>query len=295
MIASDGAETTLWPHRPDAVDPSKWRAGEALVKAFNWHRNFGVVSTLLVLATWGCTNGKEETPSAKAPPATETQAMGESKDFQSTTARNGGIIAGKVTFKGDWKPPTIPVTKDQEVCGKSKLDPSLIVSKGGGVQNAVVYISDIKKDKKMEPRKVTLDQKGCEYHPHVLAFPAGSTVEIVNPDGILHNIHSYSEKNESFNIAQPKFKRTLTVTIDKPEIISLKCDVHGWMSGWFFVSVNPYFSVSEKAGGFKLADVPPGEYTMEVWHEKLGKQSKKIEVKPDETVEVNFEFSSAVS
>jgi plastocyanin len=171
----------------------------------------------------------------------------------------------------------------------------LIVSKEGAVENAVVYISDIKKSKNMEPRKVTLDQKGCEYHPHVLAFPAGSTAEIVNPDGILHNIHSYSEKNEAFNIAQPKFKRTLTVRIDKPEIISLKCDVHGWMSGWFFVSENPYFSASDRAGKFKLSEVPPGEYAVEVWHEKLGKQSKKIQVKPGETVEVGFEFTETAS
>lgn len=265
------------------------------VEKFGRLGDLGVILTLLIFAPWGCTKEKEEASSAKGPPAIETQTVGESTTYQSVTVRNGGVISGRVTFKGEWKPPTIPVTKDQEVCGKSKFDPSVIVSKEGGVQNAVVYISGIKKGKKMEPRKVTLDQKGCEYHPHVLAFPAGSTVEIVNPDGILHNIHSYSKKNEVFNIAQPKFKRTLSVTIDKPEIIALKCDVHGWMSGWFFVSDNPYFSVSGKAGSFKLTDVPPGEYTVEIWHEKLGKQSKKIMVKPDETAEVNFEFSSAVS
>jgi len=205
--------------------------------------------------------------------------------------QNGGTISGEVIFKGKWTPSTIPVTKDQEVCGKSKKDPSLLVSKRGEVQNAVVYVTEIRKGKKMEPQKVALDQKGCEYHPHVLAFPVGSDVEIKNPDGILHNIHSYSEKNDPFNLAQPKFKKTLTVKIEKPEVIPVKCDVHGWMSGWFFVAENPYFSVTDNAGNFKLTDVPAGTYTLEVWHETLGKLSKKATVKPKEKVEVTFELA----
>lgn len=166
-----------------------------------------------------------------------------------------------------------------------------MVSESGEVKNAVVYIADIQKGKTMEPQEITLDQKNCEYHPHVLAFPAGSTVEIKNPDGILHNIHSYSEKNDPFNLAQPKFKKTLTVTIEKPEIIIVKCDVHSWMSGWLFVAASPYFSVTDNEGGFKLADVPLGEHVLEVWHEKLGKQSRKIKVGSNETAEVKFEFS----
>jgi plastocyanin len=149
----------------------------------------------------------------------------------------------------------------------------------------------------MEPQKVTLDQKVCEYHPHVLAFPAGSTVDIQNPDGILHNVHSYSKVNTPFNIAQPKFKKTVSVKIDKPEVISLKCDVHGWMSGWLFVAENPYFSVTDKSGSFKLTDVPPGTYTVEVWHETLADGvktkvlSQKVTVKPKEEVKVTFEMA----
>jgi hypothetical protein len=143
----------------------------------------------------------------------------------------------------------------------------------------------------MELQTVTLDQKGCEYHPHVLAFAAGSTVEIVNPDGVLHNIHSYSKVNSAFNMAQPKFKKKLPVKIEKPELIQVKCDVHGWMSGWLFSAENPYFGVTGNSGAFKLADVPAGTYTLEVWHETLGKQSQKVTVKAKEEVKVNFELA----
>lgn len=212
--------------------------------------------------------------------------------YEGGAVNDGGTISGVVKFKGTVPAPKkLEVTKDKEVCAKTaKTDASLIVS-GGNLVNAVVSITDIKKGKKMEPQKVTLDQKVCEYHPHVLAFPAGSSVDIQNPDGILHNVHSYSKANTPFNIAQPKFKKTVTVKIDKPEVISLKCDVHGWMSGWLFVAENPYFSVTDKSGSFKLTDVAPGTYTLEVWHETLGKQTQKVTVKSKEEVKVTFEMA----
>jgi plastocyanin len=205
---------------------------------------------------------------------------------------DGGSIAVAVKFKGTAPAPKkLDVSKDKEVCAKTpKLDPSLMVS-GGNVANAVVYISDIKKGKKMAPTKVTLDQKGCEYHPHVLAFPVGSTVEILNPDGILHNVHSYSKANPAFNMAQPKFKKTLTVKIDKPEAINVKCDVHGWMSGWLFAAENPYFGVTDNNGTVKLTDVPPGTYTVEIWHETLGKQTQKVTVKAKDEAKVSVELA----
>ncbi len=212
--------------------------------------------------------------------------------YEGGAVKDGGTITGVVNFKGSApKPKKISVTKDKQVCAKTpKTDNSLIVSKGKLVK-AVVSITDIKKGKKMEAQKVTLDQKGCEYSPHVLAFPAGSTVQILNPDGVLHNIHSYSKVNRAFNKAQPKFKKKLPVKIEKPEVISIKCDVHSWMNGWLFSAGNPYFSVTDTKGTFKLTDVPPGTYTVEVWHETLGKLSQKVTVKPKEEVKVTFEMT----
>jgi len=206
--------------------------------------------------------------------------------------KDGGSISGTVKFKGTAPAPKkLDVGKDKEVCDKSpKMDPTLIV-KDGNLANAVVTITDIKSGKKMDAKKVTLDQAGCEYKPHVLAFQAGSTVEILNPDGILHNVHSYSKVNSPFNQAQPKFKKTLEVKIDKPEAVEVKCDVHGWMHGWLVATPNPYFAVTDGSGSFKLTDVPAGSYTVEVWHEKLGKSTQKVTVKAKEEAKVNFEVA----
>jgi plastocyanin len=212
--------------------------------------------------------------------------------YEGGDVKDGGTISGSVKFKGSAPAPKkLDVGKDKEVCAKTpKTDQSLIVN-GGNLVNAVVTITDIKKGKKIELKKVTLDQNGCEYHPHVLAFPAGSTVEIVNPDGILHNIHSYSKVNSPFNQAQPKFKKTLEVKIEKPEVVEVKCDVHGWMQGWLVATENPYFAVTDNSGNFKLTDVPAGTYTVEAWHEKLGKSSQKVTVKAKGEAKVTFEVA----
>jgi plastocyanin len=213
--------------------------------------------------------------------------------YQGGDVKDGGTISGTVKFKGTAPAPQkLDVSKDKEVCAKTpKLDQSLVVN-NGNLANAVVTITDITKGKKIEVKKVTLDQKGCEYHPHVLAFPVGTTVEILNPDKILHNIsNSKSKANPTFNDAMPPYRKTLPKKFDKPEVIEIKCDVHGWMHGWLVVTENPYFAVTDDSGSFKLTDVPPGTYTVELWHEKLGKTSQKVTVKAKEDAKVNFEMA----
>ena len=212
--------------------------------------------------------------------------------YQGGDVKDGGTISGTVKFKGTAPAPQkLDVSKDKEVCAKTpKLDQALVVNSGNLV-NAVVTITDISKGKKIELKKVTLDQQGCEYHPRVQAFPAGTTLEILNPDGILHNVHSFSKANSPFNMAQPKFKKSMEVKIEKPEVIELKCDVHGWMHGWLVVTENPYFAVTDNSGSFKLTDVPAGTYSVEIWHEKLGKTSQKVTVKAKEDAKVSFEMA----
>jgi plastocyanin len=212
--------------------------------------------------------------------------------YQAGDVKDGGTVSGTVKFKGNAPAPKkLDVGKDKEVCDKSpKMDQSLVVT-NGNLANVVVTITDIQKGKKMEAAKVKLDQKGCEYQPHVLAFPAGSTVEILNPDGILHNVHSYSKANSPFNQAMPKFKKTLDVKIEKPEVIEVKCDVHGWMQGWLVAAPTPYVAVTDNSGAFKLTDVPAGSYTVEFWHEKLGKATQKVTVKAKEDAKVNVEMA----
>ena len=201
-----------------------------------------------------------------------------------------GTVAGKVVFKGKHAPAKLSVGKDREVCGDAKQDPTLIVGTDGGVRNAVIQIAGLREGK-TPAKEAELDQVKCEYEPHVLVVPAGATVKIKNSDGILHNVHTLSKDNAPFNRAQPKFIKELSETFATPEIIPVRCDVHGWMSGWIVVTDNVFFDVSKADGAFQFSEVPAGKHSIEVWHESLGKTSQEVEVKPGETVTVSFEFA----
>jgi len=200
----------------------------------------------------------------------------------------GGTISGTVKYEGTAPAPkAVEVTKDKEVCGLHQhFQEDLIVGSDGGIANAVVIVKGAKGDAK--PGDVTFDQKGCDYVPHVLAFPAGSTVKIVNSDGILHNIHTYSTANPSFNMAQPKFKKVIEQKVEKPEVIKVTCDAHGWMHGWWVATDTPYFAVTDDKGNYSIPNVPAGDYTVEVWQEKLGTQDQKASVKDGGTAATNF-------
>ncbi|HWJ39649.1 MAG TPA: carboxypeptidase regulatory-like domain-containing protein [Candidatus Limnocylindrales bacterium] len=200
----------------------------------------------------------------------------------------GGTISGTVKYEGTAPAPkAVEVTKDKEVCGLHQhFQEDLIVGSDGGIANAVVIVKGAKGDAK--PGDVTFDQKGCDYVPHVLAFPAGSTVKIVNSDGILHNIHTYSTANPSFNMAQPKFKKVIEQKVEKPEVIKVTCDAHGWMHGWWVATDTPYFAVTDDKGNYSIKDVPAGDYTVEVWQEKLGTDDQKASVKDGATATTNF-------
>lgn len=211
--------------------------------------------------------------------------------YESITVSGGGTISGVVKYAGP-APALIrlEVSKDKDVCGAHPIyDQSLVVGANGGIANAVVTLTDIQKGEPMTPMTgVKFDQRGCEYVPHVIAFPAGSTVRIFNSDGILHSVHTESSINPPVDMAQPGFKKTITVTIAKPELIKVACDAHNWMEGWWYAAANPYYAVTGPGGRYIIQNVPPGTYTLEVWQEKLGVAKQSVTVGQGASVNANF-------
>jgi plastocyanin len=216
--------------------------------------------------------------------------------YEAMTVTDGGTIVGEVKYAGDPPPPEkIDVTKDVNICGAdSKLSPALVVGGDKGIKDVVVSLAGIQKGKplaKLEKPPV-LDQKNCEYHPYAQIIPVGTTLEITNSDDVLHNVKTRGGTKTSFNIAQPKFKRKLTVEFKNPEIVQMECNVHGWMNAIVLVADNPYVALTDANGSFKIADVPPGKYTVKVWHSKLGEQTKEVTVGPKEEVKVAFDMKT---
>jgi len=222
---------------------------------------------------------------------------GRAAAYEAIAVTDGGTLSGTVTIEGTAPPPAkIEVTKDPEVCGKEskeKVNPSLLVGQGGGIANVVVTVKAAKGKKLEVPAEhPVFDQRTCEFHPHVLVFPAGSTIDVKNSDGILHNIHTTSTVNPSQNQAQPKFKPVIQLKVEKPETIAIKCDVHGWMSAYWVATDTPYVAVTAADGSFKIADLPPGDYDVELWQEKLGKVTQKASIKAKEETKVAWKMAA---
>ncbi|MFN8542639.1 MAG: hypothetical protein U0807_00290 [Candidatus Binatia bacterium] len=228
--------------------------------------------------------------------AATVAVAGRAAAYEAVAVTDGGTLSGTVKFAGT--PPAagkIEVTKDPEVCGKDKVKPDLIVGSGGGLANAVVVVKATKGKKLEAPAtNPVFDQKACEFHPHVLAFPAGSTIDVTNSDGILHNIHTFSTTNPATNQAQPKFKPKIQLKVEKAEWpIKVVCDAHGWMSAYWLAMDQPYFAVTGEDGSFKIADLPAGDYEVEVWHETLGKATQKASIKAKEETKVSWEMKKS--
>jgi hypothetical protein len=216
--------------------------------------------------------------------------VGGARAYQPQNVTGGGRVAGTVKYAGPIPTPApLHITKDREVCGSRIDDPSLVIGRGRGIANAVVTITGIAKGEplKLDPA-VKFDQKGCEYIPHVAVFPAGSTVLILNSDGILHNIHTESTVNPVIDLAQPAFKKQIRVTVEKPEIIKVTCDAHNWMEGWWYVAGNPYYAITDATGHFIIRNIPPGAYTLRVWQERLGVQSQQVTIRAGGTTAADF-------
>ena len=199
----------------------------------------------------------------------------------------GGTIAGEVKFSGTAPAPkVVKVNKDVEACGQEKKIAEVAVGAGGGLANAIVSVPGAKGAK--PAGKAVLDQKGCEFRPPVLVMAPGD-LEILNSDGVLHNIHTFSTANPAVNKAQPKFKKSMTEKFAKPEVIKVQCDAHSWMLGWLVVTEAPT-AVTDDKGSFKLENVPAGKHKVEVLHPILGKQTKEVEVKAGQETKVSFEL-----
>jgi plastocyanin len=194
----------------------------------------------------------------------------------------GGTLEGRVVLSGAApKRQKMMIVKDAAVCGKiDHLDDRVIVGDGGGLRYAVVTVKGVRNGKACSTmgREFILDQRTCAYSPHVLLVPVGAKLKIVNSDGVLHNVHSFSKLNQAFNVAQPKTNRKVEKSFDVPERIAMKCDVHGWMCAWVVVVPDPYSAVTDEAGRFSIDGIPPGKYTAVCWQEELGERTFEFEV-----------------
>ena len=216
------------------------------------------------------------------------------QEVQVEASKDTGSIAGVVRFDGDVpKPQALKVTVPDKACHSGPMySEKLVVSKDKKIQWAVASIKKPEGGKSFPEgntnNPVTLDQKGCRFIPHVVICPKGRPLQILNSDGILHNVHTMARKNQPFNKGMPGRVKKLDVTFKRAERFAVKCDVHAWMGAWIIVTDHPYYAVSGSDGTFTLDQVPPGKHKVQIWHETLGTQEKEVTVKAGEETKVEF-------
>jgi hypothetical protein len=249
-------------------------------------RFWAVVCLAAGLLVGGC-GGADPTP-ASTPPA----------DAKRVDTSVAGIVAGRATYEGAMPESASINLESDPACVRQhptglKLDTILV--NNGGLDNVFVYVKDglgnYYFDTPTTP--VTLDQKGCNYSPHVFGVRTGQPLEIVNSDPTLHNVNAMARVNQGFNLGQALQGMKNAKVFTAPEVmVRIKCDVHGWMNASAGVLNHPYFAVTANGGAFELKDLPSGTYTIEAWHEKLGTLTQSVTLAAKETKNISFTFKA---
>ncbi len=253
-----------------------------------WGYGLGVALLASVVA---CGGGPETPSTTSAPAAPAAGAM-------KVDAATAGEVKGMVSLEGTAPANEAIRMNADPVCLKAASGPQtaetiVVGSDGKSLANVFVYVKDGLGNYVYDAptTSATLDQKGCRYTPHVFGVRVNQPVEIVNSDPTLHNIHALPKANREFNNGQPIQGMKMTHTFTAKEVmVPFKCDVHGWMNAYVAVMDHPYFAVTGNDGTFSLASLPPGTYTIEAWHEKLGASTQSVTIGPKETKDVAFSF-----
>ena len=209
-------------------------------------------------------------------------------------AADRGILAGVVRVEGPAPARApLPVYKHAEICGAGVPDDRLVVGPGGGLRFAVVTIEGVRNGDKPE-RDVAhlLDNRRCRFEPHVQVAEVGQWLEIVNSDPILHNADARLGAETLFNLALPPDRRVRR-PLARAGRIAITCDVrHTWMSAFVVVAEHPYHTVTDAYGAYEIRNVPPGRYTVTVWHEELGAREMPVSIEAGGTTTADVAYAA---
>ncbi|HEY2931337.1 MAG TPA: carboxypeptidase regulatory-like domain-containing protein [Acidobacteriota bacterium] len=206
-------------------------------------------------------------------------------------------LKGKALFRGTVPDPvTLRMDADRNCAGQHQGPVQLQLvdtSSQGGLRNVFVYVKQGFEERRFQApaEPVILDQKGCIYHPRVVGIQTGQRLKILNSDPTMHNVHPLPKLNQEWNLSQPPRGLPLVKNFDQPEVmVRVMCNIHPWMRAYIGVLPHPFYAVTSSDGVFEIRNLPPGQYTLEAWHEKLGTQQQKVTVGPKESPKVEFIF-----
>ena len=249
----------------------------------------GVVATLALV---GCGGGEKPAETPKA----DSSAPAAGGAAATPDEANGATVTGKVAFTGDApKMATMDMSAnpacDRAHKGAPAKSEEVVVNSNGTLKYAFVWVKSGLPDKNwaVPTTAVTLDQNGCMYKPHMIGIMAGQNIEVKNSDPTNHNIHPQPTVNQEWNESQAPGSDAKLKTFARQEVlIPVKCNVHPWMRSYIGVVSHPFFAVTGDDGTYTLKGLPPGTYTIEIVHEKYGKQEQQVTVGAKESKTLDF-------
>jgi plastocyanin len=155
-------------------------------------------------------------------------------------------------------------------------------------RNIVVYVERVPSAAtfaSLEP--AVLRQHEERFAPHVLPVVRGATVEFPNDDALFHNVFSLSRAKE-FDLGRYPRGLSRSVTFERPGVVQVFCHIHSDMSAVVLVLENRYFAVPDTGGHYSIPDLPPGDYTLVAWHERIRPITHRLRVEPGQLARVDF-------
>ncbi len=209
-----------------------------------------------------------------------------------------GTVTGQVLLDGT-PPPSAVVRLDGDpkcvslVQGEERRTENFVLGQSNAVQNVFVYVQAGLPARfyPVPAQSVVLDQQKCRYVPRVLGVQVGQQLTIRNSDPLMHNVRAEGQINQPFDLSTPlqgiELKRTFAT---REVMVPLKCNVHPWMNAYVGVLEHPFFAVTDGTGRFVIPQLPPGTYTIEVWHERLGTQTQQVTVAAKDTKDLTLTY-----
>jgi len=236
-----------------------------------------IVAVLLSCLLFACTK-KEEAPRPAGKPGRTGSAR----------------ISGVVRLSGAPPPPPRVTRGSTPECQKNAQPPresSVLTGPAGEIAEAFVWIREglPEGDYPVPAEPVVIDQRGCEYIPHVVGVRAGQPVAFRNDDDALHNVHALGRGSNQFNFGMPLAGMETKRTFPLPQVmVAIGCDVHPWMRAYAGVVQHPFFAVTGPDGRYALQGLPAGSYTVEAWQEALPRTTVVVTVADGESKTADF-------